>query len=112
MNQKLAGLTAVLSLCAALGMTGAPASAAEADTRPCVTKGEYKAIKKGNTLARVHDVFDTKGKVLFQNPGTVTNGAREYPTCKGSGLGSKVQVQYNNYAAQGGPFRVVHIDDY
>ena len=69
-------------------------------------------IENGQTLRYVHRVFDTRGKILFQNPGAVTNGAREYRTCRGSGIGSKVQVQYNNYATHGGPFRVVNVDSY
>lgn len=36
----------------------------------------------------------------------------EYRSCVNSGLGSTVQVQYNNYATHGGPFRVVNKDSY
>lgn len=95
----------------ALGAPGEPAFA-KSDKRPCVTRQEYSQVKKGQTLQQVHKLFDTKGKLLFQNPGVVTNGAREYRTCRGSGLGAKVQVQYNNYATRGGPFRVVYLQSY
>ena len=81
----------------------APADADTGDQRPCVTHREYKRITKGMTKARVHDIFDTKGTFLFRNPGAVHNEAKEYRGCSGS----TVQVQYNNYAAKGGPQRVV-----
>jgi hypothetical protein len=73
---------------------------------------EYKQIKNSMTMAKVHGIFDTRGTVLFQNPGPVTNGAREYRSCANSGLRATVQVQYNNYATHGGPFRVVHKENY
>ena len=109
---RLLNVAALVSACAlTVGLAASPASASP-DKRPCVTKPEYRQIKKGMTLVRVHDIFDTKGTILFQNPGAVTNGAREYRSCRKSGLGAKVQIQYNNYATNGGPFRVVNIDSY
>ena len=112
MNRAVRALALLLAMATfALTSTTAPASA-KADRRPCVTRAEYNKIENGQRLGYVHKVFDTKGQILFQNPGAVTNGAREYRTCSGSGLGSTVQVQYNNYAAHGGPFRVVNVDSY
>jgi hypothetical protein len=58
------------------------------------------------TRGKVHDIFDTKGTSLFENPGRVHNSAREYRMCAAwrTATGdSKVQIQYNNYAAHGGP---------
>lgn len=49
-------------------------------------------------------VSGTSGRLLFKNPGVQHNEAREYRMC----TGGTVQVQYNNYAAHGGPQRVVH----
>ena len=67
------------------------------------------------TRSRVHRIFDTNGTSLFENPGDVHNSAREYRMCaawkKATGH-SKVQIQYNNYAAHGGPQRVVHKQHY
>jgi hypothetical protein len=64
--------------------------------------------------AAAHQIFDTTGSLLFRNPGTVNNEAREYRVCRtwrGAG-GDTVQVQYNNYATHGGPMRVVHRQSY
>lgn len=108
------GSAIALATSACIFMVGAtsPPARAKADKRPCVVKAEYKQIKKGMTMGRVHAIFDTRGTILFQNPGAVTNGAREYRSCRNSGLGKTVQIQYNNYATNGGPFRVVNIDYY
>ena len=111
MKRLVSAVALVVATGVITGSTALPASA-KPDKRPCVVKAEYKQIKKGMTMARVHEIFDTRGTILFQNPGAVTNGAREYRSCRNSGLGATVQIQYNNYAANGGPFRVVNIDDY
>jgi hypothetical protein len=99
----LVGMVAATTLCAAVS----PSQAAEGDTRPCVTRGEYRQVTKGMTKIRVHAIFDTGGKRLFLNGGEVSNEGREYPVCghPRSG-GSFVQVQYNNYASNGGPLRL------
>jgi hypothetical protein len=85
----------------------AAASARVSDDRPCVTRGEFDQAHKGMTRLRVHAIFDTAGKRLFINVGQVTNEGREYVVCghPRSG-GSFVQVQYNNYATNGGPLRL------
>lgn len=101
--------TLIRTLLAAVVLAGgglaiaAPAGADTGDQRPCVTNREYNRISKGMTKARVQDIFDTKGTFLFRNPGYVHNEAKEYRGCSGY----IVQVQYNNYAAKGGPQRVV-----
>jgi hypothetical protein len=37
------------------------AHAAETDTRPCITRAEYRQIDRGDTLARVARVVDSRG---------------------------------------------------
>lgn len=67
------------------------------------------------TRGKVHRIFDTSGRNLFENPGVVHNSAREYRMCAGFAAATgdtKVQVQYNNYALNGGPQRVVHKQHY
>jgi hypothetical protein len=89
--------------------------AAAADTPGCVTRAEYRQVHNGMTRGKVHDIFDTKGSSLFENPGAVHNSAREYRVCgawRAATGDSKVQVQYNNYAAHGGPQRVVYKQHY
>ena len=54
------------------------------------------------------------GNSLFENPGVVHNSAREYRMCaawRAATGDSKVQIQYN-YAAHGGPQRVVYKQHY
>ena len=86
------------------------AGPADADTPGCVSGAEYRKIHKGMARGKVHRIFDTNGTSLFENPGAVHNSAREYRMCAGFAAATgetKVQVQYNNYAADGGPQLVV-----
>jgi hypothetical protein len=92
-------------------MTSSVAQAAES----CVTRNEYGQVHKGLTKSRVHSIFDFSGKVLFANPGTQRNEAREYRMCRPWARATgdtRVQVQYNNYATNGGPLRVVYKQHY
>ena len=64
---------------------------------------------------KVHDIFDTKGTSLFENPGRVHYSARQYRMCaawRTATGNSKVQIQYNNYATHGGPQHVVYKKHY
>jgi hypothetical protein len=88
---------------------------ATGDSSACVTRAEYRRVHDGMARVKVHRIFDTNGTSLFANPGTVHNSAREYPMCaawRRTTGDSKVQVQYNNYAAHGGPQRVVYKQHY
>jgi hypothetical protein len=107
MRNNILALTFSVVVVAGALVAASPAEAAEADTRPCVTRGEYRQVKQGMTKIRVHAIFDTAGKRLFINTGEVSNEGREYRVCghPRSG-GSFVQVQYNNYATDGGPLRL------
>lgn len=98
-------LAAVIVLAAVTALL--PATPAVADTPGCVTRAEYRAISNGMLKVRVHNIFDTDGKRLYINRGQVTNEGREYRVCGHPRRGgSHVQVQYNNYQANGGPLRV------
>lgn len=59
MKRILVALTMAIMVAGLLSMT---APAASADSRPCVTKGEYNRAKRGMTTARVKQIFDTWGK--------------------------------------------------
>lgn len=88
---------------------------ADADTPGCVSGAEYGKVRNGMTRGKVHQIFDTKGTSLFENPGAVHNSAREYRMCTSFAAATgdtKVQIQYNNYAAHGGPQRVVFKQHY
>jgi hypothetical protein len=108
----LSALTASIAL---IALPLSVAGPAEADSPGCVTRAEYGRVTQGMARGKVHDIFDTKGRSLFENPGRVHNSAREYRMCaawRAATGDSKVQVQYNNYAARGGPQRVVHKQHY
>jgi hypothetical protein len=108
----VAALTAGIMLMTLPMTVAAPANA---DTPNCVTRAEYVRVKDGLDRGKVHDTFDTNGRSLSKNPGAVHNSAREYRMCaawRAATGDSKVQVQYNNYAARGGPQRVVHKQRY
>jgi hypothetical protein len=65
---------------------------------------------QGHDPREVHDIFDTLGRSLFENPGAVHNSARVYRRCaawKAATGDTTVQVQFNNFAAHGGPQRLV-----
>lgn len=97
------------SLTLGITMLATPAHAEGGDQRPCVTRGEFRAVKKGDTKARVQDVFDSSGKFLFRNPGVEHNEAKTYRACDGD----TVQIQYNNYGGvKGGPQRLVYKQRY
>jgi hypothetical protein len=108
----IGALTAGVMLTATLMLVVGPAAG---DTPGCVTRAEYRRVHDGMTRGKVHDIFDTIGTSLFENPGAVHNSAREYRMCAAwrTATGdSKVQIQYNNYAAHGGPQRVVYKQHY
>ncbi|GAA4692095.1 hypothetical protein [Nocardioides nanhaiensis] len=64
----------------------APESAAasvSAAAKGCVTKAEYRKVKKGMTKTKVHKIFGTSGKLVTRQ--SLGNGqvleARGYQTC-------------------------------
>jgi hypothetical protein len=60
MNRRLATSGIAAALTAAVLF--APTTAAHADTDGCVTKAEYRKVKKNMPKTRVHAIFDTAGK--------------------------------------------------
>lgn len=57
----------------------------------CVTKAEYKAVKVGMRMKRVHEIFGTSGADTgLGSP----NSMRYYSVCRPPGM---VQVTYNRY---------------
>ena len=79
-------LAGALCTIMALGVVAGPASG---DTPGCVTRGEYKKVKKGWSKKRVKRVFDTGGKLFSDFSGTTT---RKYKACGGG----TVYVDYEN----------------
>jgi hypothetical protein len=74
-------LKRTLTALAAAIIVAAPSavvSPAEAGTPGCVTKREFRAVKKGWHRDRVHNRFDASGRIVSQGGGYVT---REYRSC-------------------------------
>ena len=108
-------LLAAAVAAAVLSPLPGPAAPVSADTPGCVSAAEYRRVHDHMTRGKVHRIFDTSGRNLFENPGVVHNSAREYRMCaafRAATGDSKVQIQYNNYAANGGPQLVVYKQHY
>lgn len=99
-----------VALALALGLLIGPVAtanaAAEGDTRPCVTRGEWRTVYMspdgqdngpgtGGTHARVHRVFDSWGKrVRFRDFGDFAYQIRRYTRC---GSARHYRVTYHKY---------------
>jgi hypothetical protein len=73
-------LVFVAALVGAVGLIGtAPALA---DTPGCVTKAEFRKVHKGDSMRRVHRIFDTKGKqTAYSSGGGYAFQIRDYRGC-------------------------------
>jgi hypothetical protein len=69
-------------------VTAAPAAAGY--TPGCVDRAEFRKVKDGMTKAKVHEIFDTRGKRMSIGSG---GESREYRTCSGDSW-SYVSVDY------------------
>ena len=78
MRKLIRALTALVALGAPLALVAAPAEAAA--TPGCVTTREYNAVDRGMSVARVHQIFDTRGYVSARDYGVQD---RVYKTCGG-----------------------------
>ena len=58
----------LIPLAAAIAAALALAGVAQADTPGCVTKSEYRHVHTGDSIRRVHRIFDTRGQL--QEKGT------------------------------------------
>jgi len=84
-------LDAVSAPATAHTATAAQAPSAQAKNKACVTRAEYKKVKKGMTKAKVAKIFCTKGKLSSKHnlPGGQKLEARGYKVCtsKKGGVG-------------------------
>jgi hypothetical protein len=66
---------------------------AAADTPGCITRSEYRAVHKADSMAHVHRIFDTDGrKIGGATGGGFTSQVRSYRTCRPL---SSVVIQYD-----------------
>jgi len=80
MNRIISAVIATTLL--AGGGIMAAASPASADTRPCMSRTEFRAIKNGMTLTRVAGIVGSKGKVsVTSGSGPYSMTIRSYTAC-------------------------------
>lgn len=80
-------IVATVGAAAALGLAAGPVAGADAG---CVSKREFRHVKRGMTQSKVASIFDTNGT---QSVRVGSFSARDYKTCTGSGL---VTVNYRH----------------
>ncbi len=69
-------------------------SAAEAATPRCVTKAEFRHVHAGQSKARVHRNFDTRGRrIAFSQVDGTTSEIRRYRTCRRH---SSISIAFSN----------------
>jgi hypothetical protein len=64
-----------------VGATVAAADASAADTPGCVTRGEYRSVHRGDSMSRVHRIFDTERRMSIATSGGYASQVRTYRTC-------------------------------
>jgi len=87
--------TSVLAASTVAAEAAAPSASTSAapsvHAKGCVTKAEYRKVKKGMAQSKVHKIFGTKGKVGSRSnlPDGVKLEARSYKVCgsKPGGVG-------------------------
>lgn len=85
----------------ALGSTVVVSSPAAADTPGCVTKSEFRKVRKDMKRERVHRIFDTNGRQTYTYwIGGDHYSGREYRACRHPRW-SIVQVDYVNARVDG-----------
>jgi hypothetical protein len=80
---KIVALAARTSVVLAGAVISAPAAQA-ADTRPCVTRAEYRAVNRGMRKPTVTRIWDGRGQVA--------EGGRYYRACGGGFVGVNYSV--------------------
>jgi hypothetical protein len=77
-----------------LGGVATTAPPALADSRPCVSKSEFKRVHEGTRQRRVHRVFGTRGRrVAYAQAYGYSAEIRRYRGCKRR---TRVSVAYGN----------------
>ena len=99
-------LSTTIALTALLvGAQALPAAAAESDTRPCVTKGEFRQIHKGMKRTRVHAILDTAGRRdAIASSGGYVSEVRSYRVCRPFNRYSAVSLSFGK--VPGGAMRL------
>ena len=77
MKTLVAGCLVALAV-VVVSTSPAAAELGGSDTRPCVTKREYRAVKVGMSMERVHRIFDTDGRFDSRHDGFTF---RSYNAC-------------------------------
>lgn len=95
MKRVLCALALVVSCLGGVASTAPPALA---ESRPCVSKGEYKRVHEGMRKRRVHRVFGARGRrVAYSQYRGYRAEIRRYRGCKRR---TRVSVAYGNRRLQ------------
>jgi hypothetical protein len=95
-KRVLCALALVVSCLGGVAATTAPPASAE--SRHCVSKGEFKRVHEGMRKGRVHRVFGTRGRrVAYAAANRYSAEIRRYRGCKRR---SRVSVAYGNRRLQ------------
>lgn len=89
----VAALATTTTMLTGVAATAGPASAHDGGSSSCVTRHEWAHAKVGMRKARVHDIFDTRGRFADGHAGGYT---REYRPCPwGGGTDVRLFVGYS-----------------
>ncbi len=92
MKKVLCALALVVSCLSGAAATAPPA---QADSRTCVSKSEYRRVHEGMRQRRVHRVFGTRGRrVVYAQYHGYSAEIRRY---RGCARRSRVSVAYGNH---------------
>ena len=86
----------LIPLAAAIAAALALSGVAQADTPGCVTQSEYRHVHRGDSIRRVHRIFDTRG--FLQEKGTSGGYPAKLRIYKGCGSFPDVAVAYKRKA--------------
>jgi len=69
LTKALVATLAPVAVASAVVAVPASANAAEADTRTCITKGEFAAVTAGTTFRRSIEIIDSRGTQSYYDAG-------------------------------------------
>ena len=99
----LTAATVTAGLIAPVALTVAPA---QADTENCVSRAEFRAVKKGWSITRVHNRFDVPGKQTYYASGDAEYDIPAYQSREYNGCPKYSYVSVSYEKKQGGVWRV------
>lgn len=84
-----------MTIVASGGLVVTGATQASADSPGCVTRAEYERVHDGMRKARVHRIFDTRGRF---GDGGAGGYSRLYTECHPRGGDGCTNIEYSTYS--------------